>query len=152
MLGKRPLGKATLGSGPHVPDSTAASLNHTLSAVGRPGSVHGREYCPGCTNVPEKHQCPDRPQAALCTRSRCLCLENLRASRALVWLIFDEWFKCAFLLFSFCLWLPPFCSVTGCPCLFCVRRYVPGAPAAHSSLGLCPCSCVSGSDVWPPFI
>lgn len=51
--------------------------------------------------------------------------ENLRASLGSAWLIFHACFKCAFLLFSFCLWLPPFCSVTGCPCLFCGRRYVP---------------------------
>lgn len=70
--------------------------------------------------------------------------ENLRASRGLVWLIFDEWFKCAFLLFSFCLWLPPFCSVTGCPCLSCVRRYVPGALPSCSFLSrsLSPFMCV----------
>lgn len=66
----------------------------------------------------------------------------LRASW-LVWLISDEWFKCAF-LFPFCLWLPPFCSVTGCPCLSCVRRYVPsGSPlAAHPSQSLSPFMCV----------
>lgn len=87
-----------------------------------------------------------QPRAALCPRSRRLGLRALRASRGLVWLIFAEWFKCAFLLFSFCLWLPPFCSVTGCPCLSCVRRYVPSgfppSPAAHSSLSLSPFMCV----------
>lgn len=40
----------------------------------------------------------------------------------------DDCFQCAFLS-PFCLWLSPFCSVPGCPCLSCVRRYVPVAPA-----------------------
>lgn len=63
----------------------------------------------------------------------------------------DEWFKCAFLLFSFCLWLPPFCSVTGCPCLSALGGRYPVASSLPSGsfsphVGLCEalvCGCHS---------
>uniref|UniRef100_A0A4X1TW65 Cytohesin 3 n=2 Tax=Sus scrofa TaxID=9823 RepID=A0A4X1TW65_PIG len=91
-------------------------------------SCRVRRVVPGCTQCTSQKTAPlasGSARGSFLYKRRRLDLREPAASLGLVWLIFDAWFKCAFLLFSFCLWLPPFCSVTGCPCLFCVRRYVP---------------------------